>query len=100
MTDNFKTIPDLRIRIISILNDSINILNRLNDIIFEDIEGKPNFIPVIEEELNNISLEYLINKINLCRSFMNEIKEKKSYIYTIRTKNNECHSKLKEVLNG
>ena len=54
-----STIPDLRKRAWSLANSSINLINSLNEIIYEGSEKKPPTVDIKPEDTSSISLQYI-----------------------------------------
>ena len=93
-----STIPDLRKRAWSIANSSINLLNNLNDIIFEDSSKKPAKIEFKPEDTSVISLQYIQDGIDIYNVNKNEISQKTSYLQSLIDKNQECKSALTQLV--
>ena len=62
---NKISIENLRHRAWILANLSIDTLNKLNDIIYENSESKPVKIENNPEDLTNISLQYIQNGIEI-----------------------------------
>ena len=93
-----STIPDLRKRAWSIANSSINLLNNLNAIIFEDSANKPSTIDIKPEDTSIISLQYIQDGIDIYNVYNNEISQKTTYLQSLIDKNQECKSALTQLV--
>lgn len=83
-----STIPDLRRRAYILANKSINNLNSLNNLIFTD--NAPTPIENIEEDISNISLDYIQKGIDVVNQYLPDISVKFSFVNKISLKHQEC----------
>ena len=84
------TIPDLRKRVWTVVNQCIDSVNNLNSVIYEDSINMPDQIEKKPEDSSNISLQYIQDGIDLYNSYKNEIEKKVTYLQSILDKNKEC----------
>lgn len=83
-----STIPDLRRRAYILANKSINNLNSLNNLIFTD--NAPTPIENIEEDISNISLDYIQKGIDVVNQYLPDISVKFSFVNKVSLKHKEC----------
>jgi hypothetical protein len=92
------TIPNLRKRAYILANNSIDAINSLNDVIYEGSPNKPGKLENKPEDLNNISLKYIQDGIDIYNIHIEEIKQKKDYLVSLQNKSQECMDVLKQIM--
>lgn len=92
------SIADLRHRSWSLANTSIDILNLLNDVIYENSPNKPVKINNKPEDMTNISLQYIQDGMEIFSSHLFEIKSKRDYLISIQNKHQECKTALSQLM--
>ena len=92
------TIADLRHRAWGLANTSIDVLNGLNDVIYEDSPNKPMRINNKPEDMTNISFQYIQDGMDIFNSRLFEIRQKRDYLISIQKKHQECLKALSQLM--
>ena len=89
---------DLRRRSWLMANNAINLINSLNEVIFEESANKPPKIENRPEDATNVSLQYIQDGIDLYNTYKDDISKKTAYLQSLIDKNQECMTALTQLV--
>ncbi|WP_186650019.1 hypothetical protein [Fluviispira vulneris] len=93
-----KSINEIRTNTYIKINESIEVLNNLNRIIYDGSDNAPKKIRDVLEDKGKISLSYLKNSLEYLEKILEEISKRNKYLEYMIDKKNECVNTLNTII--
>jgi hypothetical protein len=92
------SIPNLRHRAWNLANDAVNYINKINDIIYQDMLSKPKILKEIDDEKqNDVSFSYVQELIDKAKVNLANLKTRAEFIDYIYKKHKETSDKFNNI---